>query len=74
MSFNTIRRHNLVDIENQIIFLVAKFRPIVVTKSNNIAEFFLANLEQHRSMKEALVKPNKKTLEEIIVYLKVLNY
>jgi len=54
--------------------LVAKFRPILVTNSNNIAEFFLANLEQHRSMKETLVKPNKKTLEEIIVYLKVLNY
>ena len=37
------------------------------TMNNKITnpEFFAANLEQHRSMKEALVKPNKKTLEEI---------
>jgi hypothetical protein len=28
-------------------------------------EFFAANLEQHGSMKGALVNPNKKTLEEI---------
>jgi hypothetical protein len=33
-------------------------------KINNL-EFFAANLEQHGSMKGALVNPNKKTLEEI---------
>ena len=37
------------------------------TMNNKITnpEFFVANFEQHGSMKGALVNPNKKTLEEI---------